>query len=74
MGRSKSQDLPQRYERIVHLVKDLKVGGLIFFEGKINDQVWLTNKAQELAQVPLLISSDFERGLGMRLRTDLVSF
>ncbi len=69
---AKSQDTTSKdYERIVHLVKDLKVGGLIFFEGKINDQVWLTNKAQELAQVPLLISSDFERGLGMRLKDGL---
>ncbi|RJP72377.1 MAG: beta-N-acetylglucosaminidase [Ignavibacteriales bacterium] len=69
---AKSQDTTSKdYERVIHLVKDLKVGGLLFLEGNISDQVWLTNKAQEAAQVPLLISSDFERGLGMRLKDGL---
>ncbi len=69
---AKTQDTTSKdYVRVIHLVKDLKVGGLIFLEGNINDQVWLTNKIQEVAQIPLLISSDFERGLGMRLKDGL---
>lgn len=59
------------YKRLVRLVKDLKVGGLIFFSGDILNQALLTNKIQALADIPLLIASDFERGLGMRLKDGL---
>lgn len=59
------------YKRIVKLVKDLKVGGLIFFAGDILNQAILTNKMQALAEIPLLIAADFERGLGMRLKDGL---
>lgn len=58
----------REYKRLVQLVSDMKVGGLIFFEGSIINQVNITNKMQALARIPLLISSDFERGLGMRLK------
>ncbi len=59
------------YKRLVRLVRDLKVGGLIFFSGDILNQAMLTNKMQALADIPLLIASDFERGLGMRLKDGL---
>jgi len=59
------------YKRLERLVKDLKVGGLIFFSGDILNQAMLTNKMQALAEIPLLIASDFERGLGMRLKDGL---
>lgn len=59
------------YKRLVHLVKDLKVGGLIFFTGNILNQAMLTNKMQALADLPLLVAADFERGLGMRLKDGL---
>lgn len=59
------------FKRLVRLVKELKVGGLIFFSGDILNQAMLTNKMQALAEVPLLIASDFERGLGMRLKDGL---
>lgn len=59
------------YKRLVRLVKDLKVGGLIFFSGDVLNQALLTNKMQALADIPLLIASDFERGLGMRLKDGL---
>ncbi|MGE5401484.1 MAG: glycoside hydrolase family 3 N-terminal domain-containing protein [Ignavibacteriales bacterium] len=61
------------YKRLVHLVKDLKVGGLIFFEGDIINQALLTNKMQQLSDTPLLIAADFERGVGMRLK-DAIEF
>ncbi len=54
--------------RLEYLVKDLKVGGLVFFEGDIYNQAAFTNHLQLLAEIPLLIASDFERGLGMRLK------
>ncbi len=68
--------LPQdstEYQRLVHLVKDLKVGGLIFFRGNILNEAMLIKKMQQLSDVPLLVASDFERGLAMRL-TDAIEF
>jgi beta-N-acetylhexosaminidase len=67
LGNFMSEDSPE-YKRLVRLVKDLKVGGLIFFSGDILNQALLTNKMQALTEIPLLIASDFERGLGMRLK------
>ena len=63
----------KEFKRLKHLVEDVKVGGLIFFKGNILNEAMLINKMQSLADVPLLISSDFERGLGMRL-TDGLDF
>lgn len=57
----------KNYERLVKLVKELKVGGLIFFKGEIKPQAAITNELQKLSDIPLLISADYERGLGMRL-------
>jgi len=54
--------------RLEYLVKELKVGGIVFFEGDIYNQAAFTNHLQLLADIPLLIASDFERGLGMRLK------
>lgn len=62
-----------KYRRLIHLVKDLKVGGLIFFEGDIFNQVVLTNELQGMSDTPLLIAADFERGIGMRLK-DAIEF
>jgi len=64
-GKYMSEDNPD-YERLVYLVKDLKVGGLIFFLSNIYDQAIVTNKLQKIADVPLLISADFERGVAQR--------
>jgi beta-N-acetylhexosaminidase len=53
--------------QISKLVKDYKIGGLIFFQGGPVRQARLTNTYQKLAKVPLLISIDGEWGLAMRL-------
>ena len=50
------------------VVKDYKVGGLLFSSGEVPDQVALTNLAQEWADVPLMITLDGEWGLAMRLK------
>lgn len=55
------------YKRITSLVKEEQVGGVLFLQGDIENQVNLTNKLQELSKVPLLITIDMERGVGMRL-------
>ena len=49
------------------VIKHEKIGGLVFFQGGPGRQAALTNKYQALAKVPLLITSDGEWGLGMRL-------
>ncbi len=49
------------------VIQKEKVGGLVFFQGGPGRQAILTNKYQKLARVPLLIASDGEWGLGMRL-------
>lgn len=49
------------------VIKKERIGGLVFFQGGPARQAILTNKYQSLARVPLLITSDGEWGLGMRL-------
>lgn len=49
------------------LVAEYKVGGLIYHESDIQSQAKLTNYAQSLATVPLLITLDGEWGPSMRL-------
>ena len=63
----------KEFKRVNSLVKDQKIGGLIFFKGNILNEAILINKMQRISDVPLLISSDFERGLAMRL-TDAIEF
>lgn len=50
------------------VIDTYKVGGLLFSGGKMQNQVELTNRAQRLATVPLMITFDGEWGLSMRLR------
>ncbi|MDQ8054492.1 MAG: glycoside hydrolase family 3 protein [Pedobacter sp.] len=54
-------------DSIAKVIKKEKVGGLVFFQGGPGRQAILTNQYQKLAKVPLLIASDGEWGLGMRL-------
>lgn len=49
------------------LVVDQKIGGLILFGGNVYETAHLTNVLQEMAEIPLLISSDLERGLGNQI-------
>ena len=54
-------------QAVKKLVGDYKVGGLIYHENDIKTQAKLTNYAQSLAKVPLMITLDAEWGLSMRL-------
>lgn len=49
-------------------VETHKVGGLLFSGGQMATQVMLTNHAQDMAEVPLMITFDGEWGLAMRLK------
>jgi len=48
-------------------IKELKIGGLIFFKGTPTKQAQLTNYYQSISNIPLLIGIDGEWGLSMRL-------
>jgi beta-N-acetylhexosaminidase len=54
-------------DEIASLVKDDKIGGLLFFQGGPIRQARLTNYYQSISKIPVLISIDGEWGLGMRL-------
>lgn len=61
-------NLGKAYEdSIARVIKKERIGGLVFFQGGPGRQAVLTNQYQSLARVPLLITSDGEWGLGMRL-------
>jgi beta-glucosidase-like glycosyl hydrolase/CubicO group peptidase (beta-lactamase class C family) len=49
------------------LIKDHKIGGVIFFQGGPLRQAHLTNRYQAKSKVPLFVGIDAEWGLSMRL-------
>lgn len=55
-------------ELLSRVVKEYKVGGLLFSGGLMQNQAVLTNEAQRMADIPLMITFDGEWGLSMRLR------
>lgn len=61
------QDKPNK-ELLRKVVQDYKVGGLLFSGGLVQNQVALTNEAQRMADIPLMITFDGEWGLSMRLK------
>ena len=57
----------KEYLLLTRLVQEGKVGGIMFLKGDVVTAGTLVNHFQSLAQYPLLISSDMERGVAMRL-------
>lgn len=55
------------YRKLVRLIRDQMIGGLILFGGEVYETAYLTNTLQKLAKFPLLIASDLERGLGNQI-------
>src|SRR5437870_12670985 len=55
------------YKQLVHQILDNKIGGLILSRSQVWAAAMLTNRLQETAKVPLLVSADLEMGPGMRL-------
>ena len=49
------------------LIRDHKIGGLIFFQGGPIRHATMQNYLQEASDVPLMIAMDAEWGIGMRL-------
>ncbi|HCC51771.1 MAG TPA: glycoside hydrolase, partial [Porphyromonadaceae bacterium] len=53
--------------RLIKLVNEQKIGGVLFHRGNPESQVTVTNRLQKEARIPLLIALDGEWGLSMRL-------
>ncbi|MDH3251384.1 MAG: beta-N-acetylglucosaminidase, partial [Ignavibacteria bacterium] len=56
------------YYKLLRLVRDQHLGGLIMFQGDIYATAETINKLQRESRIPLLVAADFERGVAMRLR------
>ena len=54
------------YQKMRHHLVDNKVGGVLIFRSEVWPTAVSTNRWQEMAKVPLLISADLEMGMGMR--------
>lgn len=54
--------------RLLRLVQEWGIGGVIFFQSDPLEQATLTNQLQEAAKIPLWVSQDMENGVGMRVR------
>lgn len=67
-----SQD-SNEYKELMRQVVEDKIGGVTVFVGGVYETVHLVNRMQENAKIPLLISADFETGVGMRF-ADTVNF
>ena len=52
--------------RLKRQITENKIGGIVVFVGGVYETVHLVNRMQEAAKIPLLISADFETGVGMR--------
>lgn len=71
-----SQSRTPEHRKFVHLIRDVRVGGLILVNierGRLVQRpdpyalaVYL-NRLQKMARLPLLVSGDFERGASMRV-------
>jgi beta-N-acetylhexosaminidase len=55
------------FKNLEEMIVKWKIGGLIVFGGEVYETAHLTNAFQELAEIPLLIASDFERGAGNQI-------
>ncbi|MCJ7628259.1 MAG: glycoside hydrolase family 3 protein, partial [Longimicrobiales bacterium] len=55
-------------ERILEMVRDMDVGGVIVSVGSPTEVAAKLNQAQRDAKVPLLVAADLERGAGFRFR------
>jgi beta-glucosidase-like glycosyl hydrolase/CubicO group peptidase (beta-lactamase class C family) len=58
--------------KLRHLVRDLKVGCVVVFESEVDSLPRLLNELQSMADVPLLVAADMERGMAFRIRRGVV--
>lgn len=57
----------QKLEEVEKIITGYKIGGICFFQGGPVRQANVTNYFQHISKVPLLVCTDAEWGIGMRL-------
>ena len=71
----------REYRKFVHLIRDVRVGGLILVnvaQGRLvqraepHELASFINRMQRMSRLPLLVSGDFERGASMRVNDTTV--
>ncbi len=62
------EDKDLDYLRVRNAITEEHIGGLILFHGEAKAAVRLLNEYQDLSRLPLLVSSDIERGVGQILK------
>ncbi len=67
MPRANFRNEPYEREKLLGWVREYKVGGFVFFANQPTRQAQITNELQAASRTPLLIGSDLEWGLTMRL-------
>jgi len=56
------------FQKILHYVNDVKVGGFIVYQNEVYAQAVLLNELQKISKHPLLISADYENGVSFRAK------
>lgn len=68
-------NLGQRYiDSVAQIIEQEKIGGIVVFQGGPVRHLKMINRYQSLSKVPLLVSTDGEWGLGMRLKDSTISY
>jgi len=63
----------REFKQLETLIRENNIGGLVLFAGNVYESAILLNEFQEMSKLPLLVSSDFERGAAFRIN-DATSF
>jgi beta-glucosidase-like glycosyl hydrolase/CubicO group peptidase (beta-lactamase class C family) len=63
----------ESFRDLADAVRRNHVGGIILFAGDVYESAVLLNDLQQISDLPLLVSADFERGASFRI-TDTTSF
>ena len=63
----------KEFKKVEELVRGSHIGGLTLFAGNVYESAILLNDFQDISKLPLLVSSDFERGAAFRIE-DSTSF
>lgn len=56
------------FKSTVELVKIHGVGGIVISSGNVEETADMINELQKFSKIPMLISADFENGIGMRMK------
>ncbi|HEX7358491.1 MAG TPA: glycoside hydrolase family 3 N-terminal domain-containing protein [Ignavibacteriaceae bacterium] len=57
----------KEFKSAMELVRDHGIGGIVVSTGSVAETAIMINELQKNASIPLLVSADFENGIGMRM-------